>query len=446
MLRDSGIHDRLILERFSHRQSIRSLRLGRAITGHEPSNTPHSRGVGKQMDLRAYATIAARYRRSISLLALLTTFAGVALVIDQPKGTLLEWLALPLLVGGGSVFAWALVPRRLGDTETRPSIADRLLRQITWQGRLVSFFPAMAIGILIADLVYNLTLSATPALQTEDIIVLLAAATLLAYPFVPGRFARDRDFLMLFFICLNAILVVPLLAARIYTADFERSVDGYSWVALAPQTSAVLSLFGVDNSVHSVAGSTAPGLTFVPQHFPVQVTVVITTACSGIYSFAIFASAFIAFVLTEYEQMSRKIWLLLGLGFLTSYIANILRMVVIVMVGYYTDTAESDLQNMLIAHSYAGWLIFLGWLGLFWAALFRLLPRGVDGTREVAPSLTRANAAARCGVCSNALTPIVAATRCSCGSVFHRRCLVGMELCPACGRQQLRDGTRLADG
>src|SRR5207249_423396 len=175
MLRDSGIHDRLILERFSLRQSIRSLRLGRAITGHEPSNTPHSRGVGKQMDLRAYATIAARYRRSISLLALLTTFAGVALVIDQPKGTLLEWLALPLLVGGGSVFAWALVPRRLGDTETRPSIADRLLRQITWQGRLVSFFPALPMATFFRDSGQHQPRLAPPALQLNDSIVRLPA-------------------------------------------------------------------------------------------------------------------------------------------------------------------------------------------------------------------------------------------------------------------------------
>ncbi len=396
------------------------------------------------MYLRAWATFAARHRWIISFLALVTTFAGVALVIDQPKGTPLEWLAPPLLIGGGSAFAWASLPRPISDSRSGASISSRLLRRITWQGRLVSFFPVIAIAIVLSDLVYNLALSATPALQTEDIIVLLAAATLLVYPFVPARLARERDFVMLFFICLNAILVVPLLAARIYAADFERSVDGYSWVALAPQTSAVLSFLGIANSVHAVTGSTAPGLTFVPQHFPVQVTVVITTACSGIYSFAIFASAFLAFILTEYEQMSRKIWLLLGMGFLTSYIANILRMVVIVLVGYYTDTAESDLQNMLIAHSYAGWLIFLGWLGLFWVGLFRLLPQGVGITRGAPASPPRATGAARCGVCLSALTPIVAAIRCSCGSVFHRRCLVGVERCPTCGRSQLGDGAPFA--
>src|SRR5436309_209041 len=165
------------------------------------------------MDLGAWATFAARHRWIISLLALMTTFAGVALVIDQPKGTPLEWLAPPFLIGGGSAFAWASLPRPMSDSGTRASIASRILSRITWQGRLVSFFPAVAVAIVLGDLVYNLALSATPALQTEDIIVLLAGATLLVYPFVPARFARDRDFVMLFFICLNAILVVPLLAA-----------------------------------------------------------------------------------------------------------------------------------------------------------------------------------------------------------------------------------------
>src|SRR5205823_11672073 len=155
------------------------------------------------------------------------------------------------------------------------------------------------------------------------------------------------------------------------TADFERSVDLYSWTALAPETSAVLSFLGVANSVHPVVGSTAPGLTLMPQHLAVQVTIVITTACSGIYSFGIFASAFVAFVLTEYEKTSPRVWAMLGFGLLTSYAANVFRMVVIVLVGYYMDTAQTDLQNMIVAHSYAGWAIFLTWIAAFWTILLK---------------------------------------------------------------------------
>src|SRR5207244_10829697 len=131
------------------------------------------------------------------------------------------------------------------------------------------------------------------------------------------------------------------------------------------ETDAVLSLIRVSTSVHAVAGYTAPDLTSTPQHLPVQVTLVITTACSGIYSFGIFASAFVAFVLAEERSMTKRIWVFLGLGLFMAYVANVLRMVAIVLVGYYTDTTETDLQNLLLAHSYPGRLSFLWCISVF---------------------------------------------------------------------------------
>src|SRR2546421_2105677 len=265
-------------------------------------------------------------RNALILVALLTTSAGVGLLIDRPKASVLEWLGVPLVVLGGGILSWTLWPAWGGETEGLRPVSTRLLRRVTLNGRLVRLFPMIGVGLIVADLMYNWTLSSTPALQTEDTIVLLAAATLLGYAFVPARFARERDFVLLFFLVLNAILVLPLMLSRLYYSDFERSVDVYSWVALAPETSAFLNLIGVSNDVHAIAGSTAPGLTFTPQHISLQVTVVITTACSGIYSFGIFASAFVSFVLTEYRNLSRQLWLFLGVGLLAAYIANVLRM------------------------------------------------------------------------------------------------------------------------
>ncbi len=385
------------------------------------------------MDLGTWAAKLAEHRREAALAALVTTFAGIGLLIDRPKGAVVEWFAVPLLAVGGALFAWTVWPRAVGAESPPPSAATRVISRLTFRGRLVPLFPAIGVGIILADAAYNLVLSATPALQTEDTIVILAAASLVGYRLVPVRYARERDFVLLFFGCLNAILVIPLLIARAYYADFERSVDLYSWIALAPETSAVLQLIGVTNTVHVVGGSTAPGLTFTPQHSSVAVTVLITTACSGIYSFGIFASAFIAFVLTEYEKLTRREWLLLGLGLCTAYVSNVLRMVVIVLVGYFTDSAETDLQNMLIAHSYAGWIIFLGWITLFWGILFKTLP----GPTEPSPSLPirrSIGAEARCGICGDFLTPLIPAARCLCGALHHETCLANSLRCPICGR------------
>ncbi|TLZ67417.1 MAG: hypothetical protein E6K09_06125 [Methanobacteriota archaeon] len=398
------------------------------------------------MNLRDRIASLSKSRRATTFIALITTFAGVGLLIDRPKGSILEWLGIPFLILGGAVFAWAVWPTGQVPVQSAPNLANRLLHWLTWDGRLVKLFPAIGVAIVIADLSFNLLLSATPALLTEDIIVLLAAFVLMAYGFVPPRYARERDFVLMFFIALNAILVAPLLVARAYYADFERSVDLYSWAALAPETGAVLSVLGVPNSVHAVPGATAPGLTFTPRNLAVQVTIVITTSCSGIYSFGIFASAFAAFVLTEYERPSKRMWVLLGLGLLASYAANVLRMVVIVLIGYYTDTAATDLQNMLIAHSYAGWLIFLGWIALFWSVAFKLMPLERSAS-TAAPSEGRlTHAELRCGICSEALTPVIPATRCACGSYYHRNCLATAQRCPACGRSFRVDGALVVRG
>jgi len=399
------------------------------------------------MKLRDWIAKLAKSHRATTFVALITTFAGVGLLLDRPKGSILEWLGIPLLIVGGAMFAWAVWPAGLVPVQSAPNLANRLLGWLTWDRRLVKLFPAIGIGIVIADLSYNFLLSGTPALLTEDIIVLLAAFALISYGFVPARFARERDFVLVFFIALNVILVAPLLIARAYYADFEGSVDLYSWVALAPETGAVLSFLGVPNSVHAVFGATAPGLTFTPRNMAVQVTIVITTSCSGIYSFGIFASAFAAFVLTEYERPSRRMWILLGLGLLTAYVANVLRMVVIVLVGYYTDTAQTDLQNLLIAHSYAGWLIFLGWIALFWSVAFKLIPLEGGATPAAAPhKLRSAHSELRCGICSDSLTPVIPATRCTCGAYYHRACLATARQCPSCGRSFRADTAPVVGG
>ena len=390
------------------------------------------------MEIMRWVAALQRRRRTMILVALMTTFAGFALILNQPERTALAWVGVPLVAAGAAILVGIVWPAGTRLPEAPPSLASALIRRATWNGRLVRLFPMVGVMMLAADLLYNLKLSASPALQTEDTIVILAASVFIVYGFVPPRFSRERDFVLTFVVALNAILVVPLLLARAWEADFERSVDFYSWVALAPQTSAVLRLVGVQNTVHPVAGATAPGLTFTPQHLGVQVTVVITTACSGIYSFGIFASAFLAFVLTEFKRPATRVWLLLGLGILTAYVANVLRMVIIVLVGYYTDSTGTDLQNMLIAHSYAGWLIFLAWIALFWSVLFRLLPPSNTSPERPGPK----KRGVLCGVCGYTLTPALPGSRCVCGMFYHVACASTVEECSRChGPIRVRNAT-----
>jgi exosortase/archaeosortase family protein len=402
------------------------------------------------MGLEAWAATVARHRRTGMLVALLVAFTGVSMVLNPTHATDLIAVGVVALVVGAAILVLLLWPESAAPVAAgAPSLGARLVQRLTGHGKLTRFFPALGAALVVLDLAYNFLLSATPALLTEDILVLLSAAALLGYGLVPSRYARERDFVLLFFLFLDLILVVPLLAARVATHNADASVDAYSWIALAPEVSAILSGLGVANSVHGVAGFAAPGLTFTPIHMGTPVTLVITTSCSGIYSFGIFAAAYVAFLATEYAHPSRRLWLLLGLGFAASYVANLLRMAIIVLVGYYTDSAQTDLQNLLLAHSYAGWLIFLAWLALFWGLLFRFLPLEKEA-RAGAPAKPASRSARvrgnLCPICHGSLSPAVLATRCDCGAIFHAACLGSAGECPACHRKPASIPVSATDG
>src|SRR2546429_2696690 len=93
--------------------------------------------------------VKTRGASGLAILALLTTFAGVGLLIDRPKGSILEWLGIPFLILGGAVFAWAVWPTGQVPVQSAPNLANRLLHWLTWDGRLVKLFPAIGVAIVI---------------------------------------------------------------------------------------------------------------------------------------------------------------------------------------------------------------------------------------------------------------------------------------------------------
>src|SRR3989442_6267021 len=67
------------------------------------------------MWLETWTASAKEYRRTIVLAALLTTFTGLALLIDRPKGVVLEWLGVPLVAFGGVLLVLIGSPPRPPD-------------------------------------------------------------------------------------------------------------------------------------------------------------------------------------------------------------------------------------------------------------------------------------------------------------------------------------------
>ena len=61
-----------------------------------------------------------------------------------------------------------------------------------------------------------------------------------------------------------------------------------------------------------------------------------------------------------------QLWKMQINGILAAYLANLLRMFIIVMVGHYRGS-----DALMWAHANAGWLIYMAWIALFWWLLFR---------------------------------------------------------------------------
>jgi exosortase/archaeosortase family protein len=192
---------------------------------------------------------------------------------------------------------------------------------------------------------------------------------MIVYPYIPQSWSKERDFAFFFAIGLVVFLVIPLLIIRAATSSVEGAVDVYAAFLLAKPLEWILSAMGIYAYADGIY------LTFALKAGG-EATVGITTSCSGIYSFTIFSAAFASFVLVEFKRFEARVFLLLLAGIITAYLANMLRMLIITLVGYNYDTMTNDLENFNWAHANAGWLIFLAWIALFWWIVFKYGMKG----------------------------------------------------------------------
>ena len=82
--------------------------------------------------------------------------------------------------------------------------------------------------------------------------------------------------------------------------------------------------------------------------------------CSGVTSMSVFIAAFFAISGDLKMEKKRKI-ALFAAGILGTFFANIIRVVILFMVGYYYGA-----DALLTVHTHLGWIIFFIWISVFW--------------------------------------------------------------------------------
>jgi len=320
------------------------------------------------------------------LMGFILIFAGADLILLATKLPLIVGF-IPLICGVILLFwrfrlferfaDWMNSGKMLieGDDRYTGTIAEKIVMRFSLNGKLLPLFHIMGVLAIIGILIYNSEFSGNPRLGSYDLLTLAMGAYFIVYPVTRKWFTRESDFIMIFFVLIALILLLPTLLffdtenAGVF---YESNVTNYF---LTKPLSAILTAIGIWNN----AGTAI--IEFEMRDGTHQF-VGIAISCSGIYSFLIFMSAFLAFVFTEYKQLDRKVGVLAVIGVTLTYVANLLRMTLIIVSGYFNGVGsqiDPAPFTLLWTHKYAGEVIFICWIALFWWFAFKYFAPKRDG-------------------------------------------------------------------
>jgi len=90
------------------------------------------------------------------------------------------------------------------------------------------------------------------------------------------------------------------------------------------------------------------------------------TACSGVQSITVFLSAILAYFIANREFGIKKICMYTVVGMCILFFMNVLRIMILAMIGYYMGG-----KAMLLFHTHLGWILFILAMMLFWYLVTR---------------------------------------------------------------------------
>ncbi len=336
------------------------------------------------------------------------------------------------------------------EKSTFKNLSQWFISMITLNGKLMPFLPILGMILLAGIMAFNLLVADEFSLGSNDYVALLLAGALIAYNYIPSKYRVERDFALLFMIFLFMILVVP---TTIYSLAYSSEPDTNSRITyylLVLPTAGLLKMIGVDVAY----GHSLTLFQFSYMHMEVIgpggaiIPVSIGLSCTGLYSVSIFVSAFIAFIFVEYDRIDRKVLTMLSIGIFLAWLANVIRMAIIILVGKYYGW-----DAMEWTHNNIGEVIFMIWVSIFWLVMFKYMGIWKDenknktGRKKNSSTGKPQNSGAvstnsavnppprrECDICGEALSHTIPAYRCDCGKIYHLECTATVKNCSACHR------------
>jgi exosortase len=146
---------------------------------------------------------------------------------------------------------------------------------------------------------------------------------------------------------------------------YELFIRNEEWITaplipfIVTLTIGMLNLFGI----HAVSDSNFISFISVTGA-PVYLAIV--SDCTGIWSLGTFTITVIIVLSSFPKSISKKSILIIGIGYLGTFCANIIRILVISLSGYYFGPTGA-IEHV---HVHIGWIVFSLWLVIFWYYYF----------------------------------------------------------------------------
>lgn len=234
------------------------------------------------------------------------------------------------------------------------------------------FYPFLKLfGYFLIIFIINYEYFSDKTFSSNDLLIFLLALLSIFYSRLSLQYSKETDFALIFTLMLVCFFLVPRFFLKIIEGEVgEESEKIYDptklvYLFLGLPMEIILSKLGFLVS--------ADGLDFTFYRIDSKVPdkVIIGESCSGIVSVKIFISALTSYLLVHFRRFNSIFVSLLIIGLILSYISNLLRMMIIILIGIYYG-----MDSLLLAHEYFGWILFTIWMLIFWPLVDNLIKVG----------------------------------------------------------------------
>ncbi len=274
-----------------------------------------------------------------------------------------------LVVAGIAMALYAAWTTSVRKKEAADGLLIRLLQRLMSKERAGAIIPILGFAVLLVWSVWKIFVIEMSDLHMEDFIVTLFGLSLVLYNYGPSKLHQMQDFVVLYLLFLVIVFIGFWKLYEIASGESSYRITAYAeyYVVTQPVT-AILSAMGFDVSCELRLGGIGLANIIEYEYGDRILRLGIGAGCSGLYSAGLFFSAFLAFVLVRYEKVDRYIGAALALGFVVTWLSNIVRMVFTVMAGIMWGHPA-----LAFVHSYIGIVIFVVFATVFWLLIVRWL-------------------------------------------------------------------------